>query len=135
MKVYCGRNRKGKWKASTDKSKIYKFDNVFECEVDIIHNNRLFMIRTYYGYDYDYSNSSISDDNKYVFKLFHSVSAAKKNDIWKKGMDIAQKDPENHYIDNFTVASKDDCLDGKPFTFGDVMEGKFCTTIFPVRVI
>lgn len=52
VKVYYGKNKKGQWKVSLDLEKISRFKELRECEVETIHNNRLYMIKTYHGFDY-----------------------------------------------------------------------------------
>lgn len=83
MKLYCGKNRKGIRKASLDESKVDKFSDLFESDVDVIHNNKVYMIRTYCGYDYNYDSlrNPIYDVVEYVYQLFHSVLSAKKCDV------------------------------------------------------
>lgn len=134
MKVYCGRNRKGVWKASLDESKVFKFDNVFECEVDVIHNNKLYMIEIYHGFDYNYYSESnpIYNDTKYVFQLYHSVSAAKKNDVWKEKEKLYKENPTQYHVTPFSIASD---YYGEPFVYGDVMENKFNMQIIGIKVI
>lgn len=133
MKLYCGRNRKGVWKASFDEQKIEKFYPMFESEVETFHNNTVYMIRTYYGYDYDFTEGGgISDCYQYVYELFHSVSAAKKHQIWKERERLAKENPEKYHITPFSIASDDS---GEPFDYGDAMCGKFNMEIFRVRVI
>lgn len=134
MKIYCGKNKKGVWKASLDESKLYRFDHVFECDVETIHNNRLYMIKTYYGFDYDYYSETnpIYSDTKYIFQLYHSVSAAKKNETWKAREKLAKENPDQYHVTLFSIASDSY---GEPFTYGDVMEGKFNMQIVPIRVI
>lgn len=134
MKIYCGRNRKGTWKASLNKSKLYKFGDIFECEVETIHNDKVYMIKTYYGFNYNFNSmkNPISDVVEYVYQLYHSVSAAKKNDIWKKRERLAKESPEKYHVTPFYIAS--DSF-GKPFMYGDVMEGNFNMEIIVVKVI
>lgn len=134
MKIYCGQNRKGVWKASLDETKLRKFDRVFESEVDTIHNSKVYMIQTYYGFDYNYGSfgNPIYDVIKHIPELFHSVSAAKKNEIWKERENIAKARPEEFHIDPFSIASDDF---GVPFVYGDVMKGKFNMKIIGIKVI
>lgn len=130
MKIYCGKNRKGVWKASLDESKVRKFDDVFESEVEMIHNDKVYLIRTYYGFDY--GMQSMYDVVKYVRQAFHSVSAAKKNDIWKERENLAKESPEKYHVTPFSIATDDF---GYPFTFGDAMAGNFNMQIIGVKVI
>lgn len=130
MKLYCGRNRKCVWKASFGKEKLSRFENVFESEVETVHNNKVYMIHTYHGYDY--CGFEISDIERYVYQLFHSVSAAKKCETWKKRGQLAKEKPEEYHVTPFSIASDDF---GEPFIFGDVMSGKFNMKIIGVRVI
>lgn len=134
MKLYCGRNRKGVWKASFDKEKLLRFKDVFESEVETVHNNKVYMIHTYYGFDYNYGSkiNPIFDVIRYVDQLFHSVHAAKKHEVWKKREETAMEKPEEYHVAPFSIASDDF---GEPFTYGDVMEGKFNMEIIGVRVI
>lgn len=133
MKVYCGRNRNGKWKASLDREKLNRFDNVFESEVETIHDNKLYMIKTYYGFDYDYYGpNGIYDDVKYVLEAFHSVSAAKKHSRWQLGEALVKENPSEYHVTPFSIASDDH---GKPFFYGDVMEDKFNMQIIKINVI
>lgn len=130
MKIYCGRNRKGVWKASTDITKIQMFNDLFSCNVDVIHNNRVYMLRTYYGFDYGLT--SMNDVVEYVRKCFHSVSEAKKDETWKEKEKLSTESPNEYHVTPFSIASDDN---GVPFEFGDVMENKFNIQIISVRVI
>jgi len=56
MKLYCGKNLNGIWKASLNEAKVDKFSDLFESDVDVIHNNKVYMIRIYHGYDYNYGS-------------------------------------------------------------------------------
>lgn len=134
MKLYCGRNRKGVWKASLDETKVDKFSDVFESDVDVVHNNKVYMIRTYCGYDYNYGSSRnpIYDVEERVCRLFHSVSSAKKCDIWKEREKLAKEKPEEYHVTPFSIASDDF---GEPFIYGDCFSGKFNMEIIGVRVI
>lgn len=134
MRLYCGMNRKGLWKASLDEAIMEKFANVFESEVETIHNSKVYMIRTYYGFDYNYSSSinPVFDVNRYVWQLFHSVSAAKKNKIWKEREKLAKENPKDYHVTPFSIASDDY---GEPFAYGDAMMGKFNMEIIGVKVI
>lgn len=134
MKIYCGRNRKGVWKASLDREKLSRFENVFESEVETVHNNKVYMIRTYFGYDYNYVSkiNPIFDVDRYVYQLFHSVSAAKKHEVWKKRERLAEENPGEYHVTPFSIASDDS---GEPFTHGDAMSGKFNMKIIGVRII
>lgn len=132
MKLYCGRNRKGVWKASFDEDKLSRFEDVFESEVETIHNNKVYMIQTYYGYDYAYDFSSMNNVVKHVCELFHSVHAAKKNEVWKNREQLAKEKPDEYHVTPFSIASDDF---GKPFIYGDAMSGKFNMEIIGVRMI
>lgn len=134
MKLYCGRNRKGVWKASFDEEKLSRFEDVFESEVETVHNNKVYMIHAYHGYDYNYGSeiNPIFDVNRYVYQLFHSVSAAKKHETWKKREQLAKDNPKEYHVTPSSIASDDF---GEPFTYGDAMSGKFNMEIIGVRVI
>lgn len=137
MKVYVGRNHKGTYKASLDKEKLAKFDNVFETELPIIHNNKVFIIKTYYGYDYEYGfgtcyGSHIRDVVTVVTTAFHSVTSAKKSKTWKTKEKLAKENPEKFHVTPFSITS-DDC--GSPFICGDTMLGMFNMEIIAVRLI
>lgn len=130
--LYYGKNRRGEWKASLDFEKVSKFQELRECEVETIHSNKVYMIRTYRGFDYSWGITSSIVDVITVSKLFHSVHAAKKADVWAKAASLAQANPSDFHVDAFSIASDDG---GAPFITGDVMEGKFNMTIIPIRVI
>lgn len=134
MKLYCGRNRKGVWKASFDEDKLIRFKDVFESDVETVHNDKVYMIHTYHGFDYNYCSeiNPIFDVDSYVYQLFHSVSAAKKCETWKKRERLAKNKPEEYYVTPFSIASDDF---GEPFIYGDAMSGKFNMEIIGVRVI
>lgn len=130
--LYYGKNRRGEWKASLDFEKVSKFQELRECEVETIHGNRVYMIRTYRGFDYSWGITSSIVDVVSVSKLFHSVHAAKKAEVWTKAASVAKANPDDFHVDAFSIASDDG---GAPFITGDVMEDKFNMTIIPVRVI
>lgn len=132
MKIYCGKNRKGVWKASLDKNKVSKFDEVFESEVETIHNGKAYMIKTYCGFDYGYSSGTIHDVISHVPQLFHSVSAAKKSDIWRTREGLVKENPSKYHVTPFSIATDDF---GHPFVYGDAMSGNFNMEIFTVKVI
>lgn len=134
MKLYFGKNKKGVWKASEDESKLAKFSSVFESDVETVHGNRVYMIRTYYGFDYNFGSltSSMYDVVNVCHQLFHSVHAAKKADVWKEREKLVKENPEKYHVTPFSIASDDG---GSPFIFGDVMQGMFNMEIVPVRVI
>ena len=129
MKIYCGCNKKGVWKASLDETKVDRFDRQFECEVETIHNNKVYMIESYFGFDYDlnriYDVTSRSN-------LYHSVTAAKKSDMWKEKEKLVNDNPDQYHVTPFSIASDHY---GSPFIYGDVMEGKFNMEIITVRVV
>ena len=135
MKIYFARNKRGIWKASLDKSAFTRCNEVFSCEVADIHNNRVFMIKTYYGFDYDLEikHGGMIDSMKYSDKVYHSVSSAKKSETWKAAEKLAKENPNDYYVTPFSIASDDGT--GSPFVFGDIMENKFNMQIFPIRVI
>lgn len=132
MKIYCGKNRKGVWKASLDESKIRKFDDIFESEIETIHNDKVYIIQTYYGYDYNWSLGVMYDVIKTIPKAFYSVSTAKKYTVWKEREENAKRNPKNFHVSPFSIASDNY---GNPFLFGDVMEDKFNMKIIGVKVI
>lgn len=134
MKVYCGKNRRGVWKASLDKNKLRKFTDVFECYADVINNGKLYMVETYHGFYYNYGSTltGLKEELTYEFKLYSSVSAARKSNTWKEKERIAKENPDKYHVTHFYIAS-DSC--GEPFEHGNVMENKFNTKIIGVRVI
>ena len=131
-KIYFGENRKGTWKASFDKEKIIKFDN-FTCIKfsEPIHLNKLYMIRKYYGFDYDYSAGGIISRYEYS-TLFHSIMAAKKSKSWIEVEKLAKERPKDYIVQDRMIAT--DC-GGEPFIYGDVMEGKINAEIIVVPLI
>lgn len=132
MTVYVGRNRKGVWKASLDYEKIKNFDCLREADLPVVHD-KVYMIRIYYGYDYDYYSESqpIRDDVKYSYEVYHSVSSLKKSDFWKEKERLAKENPDKYHVTPFSIASDHH---GKPFLYGDVMEGMFNMEIISVKV-
>lgn len=137
MKIYVGRNHKGTYKASLDKNKLTKFDNVFETELPVIYNNKAYIIKTYHGYDYEYGfgtyyGSHIRDVVTVVTTAFHSVTSAKRNETWKRKENLAKENPEKFHVTPFSIAS-DDC--GSPFICGDTMLGMFNMEIIAVKLI
>ena len=134
MKIYCGKNKHGIWKASLDESKLHNFDNIFESEVEKINNDKVYLITTYYGFDYNFGSKtqSIHDVVKTVHQAYHSVLAAKKSDIWKEREKIAKETPDKFHVTPVSIASDDY---GEPFTYGDVMDDKFNMRIIGVKVI
>ena len=134
IKLYCGQNKKGVWKASTDISKISKFNNIFTSEVETIHNDKVYMIKTYYGFDYNYGSTinPISDVIEYDFNLYHSVGAAKKSKLWSDRELLATEKPEDFHVTPFSIATDDG---GSAFIYGDAMGGNYNMSIFSVRVL
>lgn len=134
MKLYCGKNSKGQWKASADLSKVEKFASLFECEVPVVHNNKVYMIKTYYGFDYNYGSitNPICDVVRVEHKLYHSVNSARKSELWTEALNKAKENPEKFHVSDFNIASD---AGGEPFMYGDVMQDKFNRSIIPVKVI
>lgn len=132
MKVYAGINRKGKWKASTDYSKVSKMDNLIETELDQIHD-RVYIIKIYYGFDYIYELGKIRDIVTYSKQVFHSASAARKSSIWKNRERVAKKNPEDHIFTEQYIATKE--ATGEPFTHGDIFMDKFNMSIIGIKLI
>lgn len=134
MKIYCGKNRKGVWKASLDRMKLEKFYPVFSCEIETVYNNKVYMIQTYYGFDYNYGSEVNPMYNviRHVPEVFHSVHSAKKNQAWEEKEKLAKENPEKYHTTPFSIASDNG---GEPFEYGDVMEGKFNMEIIGVKVI
>lgn len=134
MKLYCGRNREGIWKASLDESKMDKFSDAFESNIDVIHNNKVYMIKTYHGYNY--SRGSIPefmyDVETREEQLFNSLESARKSDTWKEKEKLAKDKPQRYHVTPFSIASDDF---GKPFICGDCVFGKFNMEIIGVEVI
>lgn len=131
MKIYCGRNRNGVWKASLDETKLDRFSNVFESEVETFCDGIVYMIRVYCGYDYDYRDQ-LFGVVKYVRKAFGSVSEAKKDDVWEERAQIARENLNEYHVAPLSIASDDS---GEPFVIGDAMMGKFNMKICEVQVI
>lgn len=106
----------------------------FESDVEMVHNDKVYMIHTYHGFDYNYGSeiNPIFDVNRYVRQIFHSVSAAKKCETWKRRAQLAKEKPDEYHVTPFSIASDDF---GEPFTYGDAMSGKFNMEIIGVRVI
>lgn len=132
MKVYVGRNRKGVWKASLDYEKVKYYDHLRETDLQVIHE-RVYMIRIYYGIDYDYFSETkpIRDDVRYSQEVYHSVSSLKKSDTWKAKEKLVKENPDGYHVTPFSIASDSY---GKPFMYGDVMEVMFNMKIVSVKV-
>lgn len=128
--VYFGRNRRDVWKASLDRSKVCKMDDFdsVEVEKDQLHNNKMYMVTVYRGCDY--SDCDIVNVSGHT-SLYASVNKAKHSDMWKEAMAEYKKAPKNFHRTDISIASDDE---GKPFTFGDAMQGMFSMKIIGVRV-
>lgn len=50
MKIHCGKNRKGEWKASLERSKLGEPDFIFSSDIDFFCNNGVYVIDTYSGF-------------------------------------------------------------------------------------
>lgn len=132
--IWCGKNRKGKYKASLNKKDLEKFENVFWSFVNQVNNNRVYMIYVYYGYDYNYGyNPGIVNSEETVLECFHSVTEAKKSKKYLSAMEKVKANPDKFIVDKFTIVSIDEF--GDPFVYDDVLEGLFNLKIFPVPVI
>ena len=134
MKIYCGKNRHGIWKASLDEKKLCRFDNVFESEVERINNDKVYLITTYYGFDYNFGSTTkpIYDVIKTVHQAYHSVLAAKKSDIWQEREKMAKENPKKFHVTSVSIASD---VYGEPLMYGDVMSNMFNMRIIGVKVI
>lgn len=126
--VYCGKNKRGVWKASLDRSKIWKYDDQFECNLEKVHD-KVYMLTVYYGFDYGVS--TIYDVIKHS-PLYHSMSAAKKDGFWVAKEKLAKENPDKYHVTPYSIAS-DDC--GVPFTYGDSMDGNFNMKIIGIKLI
>lgn len=134
MKIYCGKNSKGVWIASLDAAKMKNCNDAFESEIETVCDNKVYMIQIYYGFTFNLglTGNPICNAVSYVPQAYHSVLAAKEDDIWKAKENLAKKDPENFHITELSIASDDY---GKPFTFGASIQDKFNMKIFSVKVI
>ena len=131
IKLYYGKTKKGYWLASKDESKL-KMPQVYDCEVETIHNNKVWMLRVYKGFDYNYANGGIYDDVIYS-KLYHSLSKLKKdNETWKEAERLAKENPKKYHVTPFSIASDDY---GEPFMYGDCFQGKFNIKAIQIKVI
>ena len=92
------------------------------------------MIKTYYGFDYNYGSTinPISDVIEYDFNLYHSVGAAKKSKLWSDRERLATEKPEDFHVTPFSITTDDG---GSPFIYGDAMGGNYNISIYPVRVL
>lgn len=134
MVLFCGKNLRGIWKASTDKTKIDKFDNFFECELDDegVHNDKVYMIITYHGYDYDYSDLGGVVDVRTHSTLYNSMASAKKSTKWRAAEKRVEENPKDYHVTLYSIASDHY---GSPFTYGDVAEDKFNMKIIGVKIV
>ena len=131
MKVYYGMNKKCIWRAALDRSQLAKFDEVYETDLPVVHD-KVFLVRIYYGFDYNYDSGGMFDVFAYSDRVYHSMRSLKKNDpLWLMNSKLASKDPDKYYVDDFRIAS-DDC--GQPFTYGDVMGDNFNMEIICIKV-
>ena len=132
IRVYYGRNRHGRWRASPIKSKVANFSDIsYEDISEPIHLNKLYMIKTYFGFDYDYSTGRVH--NRYAYsQLYHSVMAAKKDDRLIEAEMLANRNPEGFLVESRMISTN---CGGEPFFDGDIMEGNFNTEIITVPVI
>ena len=109
--IWFGRNKKGIWKASFDKSHIDKLGNLTQCKIDAnkIHDDKVYMCVGYYGYVYDADVNKFGkavEDNSIVY---HSVNAARNSAIWTKAEKYMEQHPENPYYNNkFCMRSNDE---------------------------
>lgn len=133
--IWIGKNRKGVYKASLDEDTLNRFEDVWCSSVKMVNNDRVYMIRVYRGYDYNYGgNPAIYDVYTTCSQLFHSVTEAKKSKFYKEYLDKANEKPDDHIITNFGIACKEEFGDDE-FLYGDVMENRWNLSIKPVRVI
>lgn len=131
MKVYWGRNWRGIWKASTDRDKVKNLGCLFESDIPCIHNDKVYIIKVYYGFDY--GKYQMYDVDDYEEQVYHSIASAKKNsEIWKKKEALVKENPSKYHVTHYSIAS--DAF-GEPFLYGDVMEGNFHMKIIGVKVI
>ncbi|MDE5830515.1 MAG: hypothetical protein K2H53_02270 [Clostridia bacterium] len=132
MKVYYGKNRKGVWKASLDYEKVKRFDNLCEAELPVVHN-KVYMIRTYYGFDYNYGGVNPIYDVIKHSTIYHSVHELKnKCEVWKDRESKAKENPDKYHVTPFSIATDDF---GEPFMYGDVMQGGFNMKIIGIKVV
>jgi hypothetical protein len=132
MKIYYGRNRKGDYKASLNPERLAKFQDVKSVDIDEKKfHNRLFMVQLYLGYDYPGFGVEIQNVLSYS-RPYHSVTAAKKDSLWKDKEKLLKENPNDYHSDDFFIAS-DDC--GEPFSYGDCFQNMFRVSIIPIRII
>lgn len=130
MKVYCGRNSRGAWKASLDEKKLDNFDDVFESYIKAIHGNKTYMIQFCFGCDCD--RGGCFDAIRYVRRVFYSVSEAKKHKEWVKREQMAKGNPQKFHITPFSIESNDF---GDPFISSYLRSKQFSIEIIRVSVI
>lgn len=100
MKVlYYGKNKNGLFKASFDKTKLEKFSDVDDCQINekMLHNNRLYMVVVYYG---KYHKDSITQ----YTRPYTSVHSAKESFLWRWGLQNARSH-QHYHISRFDITS------------------------------
>ena len=91
-------------------------------------------IHTYHGYDYIYDFPKTGIENVVSISNVYSCADHAKNDqMWIHSIEKYNQNPENHIMKDDMIASKES--DGFPFSYGDIMGGKFNTKIEHIKVI
>ena len=128
MVIYYGRTKDGFWKASPNPQMLNGVTvDLHQTNLQTVNNNKVYMIVTYHGYDYDYYTGNINTVESFS-KLFHSVHSAQNSDKWRDYKAV----PDVHDISPIEIASDNN---GEPFIQGSILCGKFHAKIIGLKLI
>ena len=123
LKLYCGQDAHGVWKASKRLEALHNFTNIFSSDIDeaALQDNTVYMAVAYYGY------GTICDT-----VLYTSIDDARQEAEWKKLYEKAKALPNKYRVTPISISS---ISKGKAFEVGDTTKNGFQWRVIDVNLI
>lgn len=127
LKLYCGQDEQGVWKASRHLEALKGFTNIFSSDIDEVklQDNTVYMAVAYYGYGTIY-------DMLFDIVLYTSIDEARQEAEWKKLYEKAKALPNKYRVTPISISSINK---GKAFEVGDTTKNGFQWRVIDVNLI
>lgn len=127
LKLYCGQDAHGVWKASKRLEALHNFTNIFSSDIDEarLQDNTVYMAVAYYGYGTIY-------DMLFDIVLHTSIDEVRQEAEWKKLYEKAKALPNKYRVTPISISSINK---GKAFEVGDTTKNGFQWRVIDVSLI
>lgn len=127
LKLYCGQDAHGVWKASKRLEALHNFTNIFSSDIDEarLQNNTVRMIVGYYGHGTCWSLS-------FDTVLYCTVDDAKHDADYAALQKVAEHHPDKYSVTPISISSVNK---GKAFEVGDTTKNGFQWRVIDVELI